>query len=160
MFTDPLNIAMLAVLAVLIFFMFRNSRKRKADAAKLAEQIVPGVEVMTNFGLFGTLLSIDEGSKVAEIETTPGTIIRVHRQTVTRVVTQDELSADVPTSVEDAMARANAEEAAREAAAAEASQTEPEFGERSPVVAVVETDGVAEDPIDKKTRRPSKKTAE
>ena len=32
MVLDPFTIIMLAVLAVLIFFMFRNSRKRQADA--------------------------------------------------------------------------------------------------------------------------------
>ena len=33
---DPFTIIMLAVLAVLIFFMFRNSRKRQADARDAA----------------------------------------------------------------------------------------------------------------------------
>ena len=33
---DPFTIIMLAVLAVLIFFMFRNSRKRQADAQRAA----------------------------------------------------------------------------------------------------------------------------
>ena len=32
---DPFTIIMLAVLAVLVFFMFRNSRKRRADAQAL-----------------------------------------------------------------------------------------------------------------------------
>ena len=62
---DPLTIGMLAILAVLIFFMFRNSRKRKAQQEELRTQIVPGAEVMTNFGLYGKLISLDESSKVA-----------------------------------------------------------------------------------------------
>ena len=32
---DPFTLIMLAVLAVLIFFMFRNSRKRQAEAKEL-----------------------------------------------------------------------------------------------------------------------------
>ena len=58
---DPITLLMLAVLAVLIFFMFRNSRKRQRDAAALQEEMVVGAEVMTNSGVYGTLLSpVDE----------------------------------------------------------------------------------------------------
>ena len=80
---------MLGVLALLIFFMFRNSRKRKADQESLQDKMVPGAEVMTNFGLFGTLISIDDDSNVAIIETSPGSTIRLHRQTLARVIEDD-----------------------------------------------------------------------
>ena len=86
---DPLTIVMLAVLALLIFFMIRNSRKRRADLAELQDKMVPGAEVMTNFGLFGTLLEIDEESNIAVLETGPGSTVRVHRQTLARVVEDD-----------------------------------------------------------------------
>jgi len=121
-----ITIAMFAVLAVLIFFMFRNSRKRKAEVEELKTQIVPGVEIMTNFGLFGTLVSIDEISNVAEVETSPGNIVRVHRQTIAKVVTQDD--SDAPRSVEEAMERANREAALKEDG--DLPQEAPEFGER------------------------------
>jgi preprotein translocase subunit YajC len=103
---DPFTIIMLAVLAVLIFFMFRNSRKRKADAEQLQSKVQPGAKVMTNFGVFGTILSIDEEENQVLLETSPGTVLTVHRQTVARVV---------------------------EPSAAEATESlaaEPEFGER------------------------------
>lgn len=90
---DPLTIGMLLILAVLIFFMFRNSRKRKAQQAELQDKMVPGADVMTNFGLFGTLVAIDEDSNEALIEVAPGTTLRVHRQTLARVV-DDEATAD------------------------------------------------------------------
>ncbi|WP_350349772.1 preprotein translocase subunit YajC [Agromyces sp. G08B096] len=107
---DPFTIIMLAVLAVLIFFMFRNSRKRQAEARELQAKVVPGAKVMTNFGLFGTILSIDEEDNQVQLEVGPGTVLTVHRQTIARVV--------------DA-----AEPAADEAAAAPVAG-EPEFGER------------------------------
>ena len=90
---DPLTIGMLLILAVLIFFMFRNSRKRKAQQAELQDKMVPGADVMTNFGLFGTLVAIDEDSNEALIEVAPGTTLRVHRQVLARVV-EDETTAD------------------------------------------------------------------
>lgn len=96
---DPLTIVMLGVLALLIFFMFRNSRKRRADMENLQSKMVPGAEVMTNFGLFGTLIDLDEDNNIATIEVAPGSTVRVHRQTLARVV-EDEVAEDE--SVEDA----------------------------------------------------------
>jgi preprotein translocase subunit YajC len=118
--------------ALLIGFMFFSSRRNRKRQADLRSTIVPGVEVMTNFGLFGKLLSIDEGTNVAEIETTPGTIVRVHRQTLSKVVTPEELtpaSGDSPRSVEEAMEIANREQAEREAAAKVDAEA-PAYGER------------------------------
>ncbi len=83
---DPFTIIMLAVLAVLIFFMFRNSRKRRADAQALQSKVQSGAKVMTNFGVFGTILSIDEDENQVLLETSPGTVLTVHRQTIARVV--------------------------------------------------------------------------
>jgi len=108
---DPFTIIMLAVLAVLIFFMFRNSRKRQSEAQKLQSSVVPGAKVMTNSGVFGTILSIDDDENQVLLETTPGTVLTVHRQTVARVVE--------PVAVVD-----DASEATPELGA------EPEFGER------------------------------
>ncbi|MEJ1230623.1 MAG: preprotein translocase subunit YajC [Galbitalea sp.] len=115
---------------------------------------MPGVDVMTNFGLFGKLLSINEVTNVAEIETSPGTIVRVHRQTLSKVVTPEELApatGDSPRSVEEAMAIANREQADREAAAKVDAEA-PAYGER------------IDDPITKATTkratRTPKKTAD
>ncbi|MEI5582965.1 MULTISPECIES: preprotein translocase subunit YajC [unclassified Agromyces] len=83
---DPFTIIMLAVLAVLIFFMFRNSRKRQQEMRDLQSKVVPGAQVMTNFGVFGTILSIDEDENKVELESNPGTVLTVHRQTIARVV--------------------------------------------------------------------------
>ena len=79
---DPLTLMMLAVLAAMIFFMFRSNKKRKAQVDELQTKMVPGAEVMTNFGLFGELTQIDEERNEALIEIAPGTIVRVHRQTL------------------------------------------------------------------------------
>ncbi|MEV1129461.1 preprotein translocase subunit YajC [Agromyces sp. NPDC049794] len=108
---DPFTIIMLAVLAVLIFFMFRNSRKRQAEARELQTKVQPGAKVMTNFGVFGTILSMDEEENQVLIETSPGTVLTVHRQTVARVV--EPVEAAPVTEVEPAVGDAG-----------------PEFGER------------------------------
>ena len=158
-----LNIALVVVLALFVIYAFRNSRKNKAKQAELKSQIVPGAEVMTNFGLFGKLLSIDEISNVAEIETSPGNVVRVHRQTLAKVVTESDSDAAVsgePRSVEEAMEIANREAEAREKAA------NPEFGELAEPVAETPVDGTApaadqpvvgDEPVKKPVRRASTK---
>ncbi|RWZ51691.1 preprotein translocase subunit YajC [Labedella phragmitis] len=83
---DPLTLGMLAILAVLIFFMFRNGQKRKRDQEDLQSKVVPGAEVMTNFGLFGTIVSINEDDNKVELDIARGTVVTVHRQTIARVV--------------------------------------------------------------------------
>ncbi|GHD77435.1 preprotein translocase subunit YajC [Salinibacterium amurskyense] len=129
---DPLSIAMLAILGVLIFFMFRNSRKRKAQMEELRDQMVPGVEVMTNFGLFGTLITMDTVKNEAEIEISKGVVVKVHSQTLAKVVTEDAVEDGAPRSVEEAMEIANREAAEREAASNDSTDSStPEFGELS-----------------------------
>ena len=99
---DPLTIVMLGILALLIFFMFRNSRKRKAELEMLQEKMVPGAEVMTNFGLFGTLVAVDDDTNVATIETSPGSTVRVHRQTLARVVEDEPVVDEITEDADDA----------------------------------------------------------
>jgi preprotein translocase subunit YajC len=94
---DPFTLIMLAVLALLIFFMFRNGRKRQRDLQQLQEKMVPGAEVMTSFGLYGTLLSVDEENNTVLVETSPGATVKLHRQALSRVV--DPVTAE---TVEDA----------------------------------------------------------
>jgi preprotein translocase subunit YajC len=115
-----LTIVMVVVLAALIFFMFRNSRKRQKEQAETRSKMVPGVEVMTNFGLYGKLLSVNEDDNTALIEIEPGHTIKVHRQVLSRVV---EPKVDEPAEFETpAVAELNEDHAI--------AATDPEFGER------------------------------
>ncbi|HWL01864.1 MAG TPA: preprotein translocase subunit YajC [Microbacteriaceae bacterium] len=146
-----LTIAMVVLLVVLVFFMWRSSRKRKTEAQKLQTTMVPGVQVMTSFGLFGTLVSVDDLASTAELEVSPGNIVKVHRQTLVKVVEPTTGPAgDTPRSVEEAMEIAEREQKAREGGLTEAeidrevaeltgeSLEEPRFGER------IRNDDVAE----------------
>jgi preprotein translocase subunit YajC len=69
-------------LAVFVFFQFRSSRKRARDTAERQKQIVPGVEIMTNYGLFGTIQSLDDANNFAFIEISPGNVIKIHKSTI------------------------------------------------------------------------------
>ena len=123
---DPLLILLFGLLVVMIFFTWRNSRKRKADAEQMQSKLVPGAEIMTQHGIFGTLVSVDDDKNEAIIETTPGTRLRVHRQTISRVVDPLELEhadEDLVTDDDDVTVDVVDE--------APVDATEPEFGERT-----------------------------
>ncbi|MBG6214901.1 MAG: preprotein translocase subunit YajC [Cryobacterium sp.] len=117
---DNLTLVMLAVLAVLVFFMFRNGRKRKKDQEALQATMVPGAAVMTNFGMYGTIMAIDEEANKVELQIAPGVIVGIHRQTIARVV-EPVVADDIDDSTVDSFD----------------SLTKPEFGQR---VADVDTD--------------------
>lgn len=146
MLTDPIFLVLIALMGLFLFTSIRNGRKRKQQAEELKAQLVPGVEVLTTFGLYGTLVSIDEGAKSAELEVSPGNVLRVHSQTIGKVVEEQVDNGD-PKSVEEAMERATREQEEREKAKGAAAE-EPEFGERIEVLKP------------KKDRRPAKKVDE
>ena len=108
-----LTIGLVVVLVIMVVFMVRNSRKRKRDAEELQSKFVPGAEVMTQPGIYGTLISVDEEKNEAIIETTPGTRLRVHRQTVARVIEPAEIDPERDVVADD-----------------EAPADEPAYGER------------------------------
>jgi preprotein translocase subunit YajC len=90
---DVMTIGLFAVFALLIFFMFRKQKKVQAQmrekAERLKEQMVPGTEVMTQFGLFGTVVSIDTDNNKVVLELSPGNTATVHTQAVNEVVTPE-----------------------------------------------------------------------
>src|SRR6187402_2518402 len=136
---DPLTIGLVLLLVVMVVFMIRNSRKRKRDAEALKSQFVPGAEVMTQHGIYGTLISVDDEKNEAIIETTPGTRLRVHRQTIARVVE--------PADIDPSKDLVDDEPAAAEVNTDHAIPAgEPQYGERTTEA-------------DKPKRAPSKKPA-
>ena len=87
---DPVSLFMIAILGLLIYFMVRNSRKQRQTQQELTLKLVPGAEVMTSFGLFATLVEIDDDTNVAVLDVGKGVQISVHRQTLTKVVEDEE----------------------------------------------------------------------
>ena len=77
------------LLALFIVMMFRKQKKTQKTVQEQRTQMVPGTEVMTQFGLFGTILSINSEENKAVLELSPGNTATVHLQALTKVVTQE-----------------------------------------------------------------------
>lgn len=98
-----MEIILFGLLAVLVVFMFVNGRKRqkqmKAEQEEKATKTVPGVKVLLQGGIYGTIVAYDpvDLDSPALIEIAPGTIIEVHSQAILRIVEpkDDVLSDDV-----------------------------------------------------------------
>lgn len=99
---DIFSLLLPLALAFLIFTMFRKQRKMKQQVAEQRTQMVSGTEVMTNFGLFGTIVSLDDEHNKAVIEISPGVTATVHTQTLTKVVTPEPVVEDEDTVPNDA----------------------------------------------------------
>lgn len=130
---------MVVIIAFFFFWTWRGNRKRRRDEEQKTAQLVKGVEVMTNFGLFGTVDSIDLDNNKVVLEVSPGTLITVHRQTIARIETPADAVApdavgtgDVTTTTHTSTSSSaiDAANAAAQAQAARASD-QPEFGERT-----------------------------
>lgn len=83
---DLMTLFMMAILAVLVFFMFRNGRKRQKDAQELQLKAVPGAHIMTNFGVYGDIVSINDEENKVVIATAPKQTLTIHRQAIARVI--------------------------------------------------------------------------
>ncbi len=105
---DPFMIVMLALIAVLIFFMFRNGKKRQQAMQELQSNMRPGVEVMLQSGIYGTIEEVDEEDNRVTIRSGTTNFV-VHRNAVAQVLTAAE-PVEEPTSL--------------------APDDDPEFGER------------------------------
>lgn len=86
---DPMLLIMLLAFAFLIFTMFRGRKKAAKAQAQLRSSLAVGSEVMTQFGLFGTVRSIDTENNKVVLEVSPGNTVTVHSQAVAKVTVQE-----------------------------------------------------------------------
>ncbi|QMU98192.1 preprotein translocase subunit YajC [Microbacterium esteraromaticum] len=104
-----MSLMLFGLLGVMLVFMFVNTRKRqkqmKEQQEEKATKTVPGVKVLLQGGLYGTVVSYDpvDLDKPAQIEIAPGVVIEVHSQAILRLVDENEHVADeTPDEVDEA----------------------------------------------------------
>ncbi|MFV0433557.1 MAG: preprotein translocase subunit YajC [Leucobacter sp.] len=86
---DPITLVMFALIAVLIFFMFRNGKKRREAMEQMQNGLRPGAEVMLQSGIFGTVESVEAEENRVTILSGTSTLV-VHRNAISQIVTPAE----------------------------------------------------------------------
>lgn len=122
---DPTFVLLIVALGAFIVFQIFQGRKRRRETEERQLKFVPGVEIMTNYGVYGTILTLDDETNVATIETTPGTVLKMHRQTILKIADYAKPTDDTD---EDNSAEPDAEPELNVDHALPL--TDPEFGER------------------------------
>lgn len=109
-----MELILLPILAVLIVFMFLNTRKRqkqmKAEQEEKATKTVPGAKVLLQGGIYGTIVAYDpeDLDSPALVEIAPGTVIEVHSQAILRIVEpKDAVVEDTVVAVDEPVAEAS-----------------------------------------------------
>ncbi|WP_258066807.1 preprotein translocase subunit YajC [Arthrobacter sp. GMC3] len=98
---QPMNFILFALFGVVIFMMFRKQKKTKAAAEEKRSKLAPGVDIMTNFGLFGHVVAVDAENNKLHLEVSPGVTVAVHSQTVAKIIEPETegIDATVPDDV-------------------------------------------------------------
>ncbi|MBK4346760.1 preprotein translocase subunit YajC [Lacisediminihabitans changchengi] len=132
---DPTLILIAVVLVAFVIFQFRSSRKKAKAAAERQKQIVPGVEIMTNYGLFGTITELDDENNFAFIEISPGNVIKIHKSTILKAA-DDTVE---PETVEELESEGGGETTIVVPEQSSSTVKEPQFGERVEPASTPET---------------------
>lgn len=103
---DPMLLITFVLLIVMVFMMMRGNKKRAQMQAELQAKRVVGADVLTQAGIFGTIRDIDEENNVTTLETTPGTLIRVHTLTIASVIDPQPVADTTPTTADSAVSPA------------------------------------------------------
>jgi preprotein translocase subunit YajC len=76
------------------FLLIRPQRNRQRQQQALVASLEVGDEVMTNGGIFGTIVDIDDDEGIVIVEIAPGTRIRMLRQGIAQRFVEDEIDED------------------------------------------------------------------
>ena len=95
-----MTILLFVMLGLFVFMMFRRNKKTQQQQAEMQSKFAPGVDVMTSFGLFGRIVSIDEAENKVVLELSPGNEATVHSQAVTKFI--DHPAEETPVVPDDA----------------------------------------------------------
>ena len=75
-------IMMVAIFAIMYFFMIRPQQKRQKEIQNFQNTLQEGAQVVTGGGIYGTVKKIDLANGIVEIEIAKGTVIRVNKNYV------------------------------------------------------------------------------
>jgi len=72
---------------VFYFLLIRPQQKKMREHAQLVGSVEPGDDVLTNGGLYGTIVAID--GQVMELEIADGVVVRIQRGAIAELIEWD-----------------------------------------------------------------------
>ena len=72
-------IMMVAIFAIMYFFMIRPQQKRQKEIQNFQNTLAEGAQVVTGGGIYGTAKKIDLASGIIEVKIADGVVIKVDK---------------------------------------------------------------------------------
>ena len=72
-------IMMVAIFAIMWFFMIRPQQKRQKEIQNFQNSLAEGAEVVTGGGIYGTVKKIDLANGIIEVKIAEGVVIKVDK---------------------------------------------------------------------------------
>jgi preprotein translocase subunit YajC len=77
---------------VFYFLLIRPQQKKMREHSELVGSVEPGDDVLTNGGLYGTIVAID--GQVMELEIADGVVVRIQRGAIAELIEWDDGTGD------------------------------------------------------------------
>jgi preprotein translocase subunit YajC len=84
-------IMMVAIFAIMWFFMIRPQQKKQKEIQKFQNELTEGTEVVTGGGIHGTIKSIDLAKNTVEVKIARDVVITVEKNMVFKDATSQSL---------------------------------------------------------------------
>lgn len=78
----PMILMMVAIFAIMYFFMIRPQQKRQKEIQKFQNQLTEGTQVVTGGGIYGTVKSVDLAKNTVEVKIARDVVITVDKSYV------------------------------------------------------------------------------
>ena len=75
-------IMMVAVIAIMYFFMIRPQQKRQKEIQGFQNSLQQGTQVVTGGGIYGTVKNVDLANGIVEVKIADGVVIKVDKSYV------------------------------------------------------------------------------
>ena len=72
-------IMMVAIFAIMYFFMIRPQQKRQKEIQNFQNTLAEGAQVITGGGIYGTVKKIDLASGIIEVKIADGVVIKLDK---------------------------------------------------------------------------------
>lgn len=79
-------------MGVFYLFLIRPQQRRMKEHQELIASVEPGDDILTNGGLYGTIVAID--GQIAELEVADGITVRIARSAIAELIEWDESGGD------------------------------------------------------------------